>query len=179
VLAEWDGEPNGLAVRSDGMLLVADYKEGLVSHNGARPRSGLSSFVQLLCDPNTGTISPFLTRRNLERFKGTNDLVVSSKGEICELRSITTDDRKANPRRPADFTDQGQTGMTDPTGHVYRLNPDGKLDTLVTNGPSPNGIVLTPDEKVRCIAAWSGCGPRGSQGSAPGTEPSLRCFTWR
>lgn len=153
LLAEWDGEPNGLAIRSDGMLLVADYKEGLVSRTEVWPRHRLISSAQLLCDPNTGTISPFLTRRNLERFKGTNDLVVSSKGEICELRPIAKDDGKADPRRLPDFTDQGQTGMTDPTGHVYRLNPDGKLDTLVTNGPSPNGIVLTPDEKVRCIAA--------------------------
>lgn len=38
--------------------------------------------------------------------------------------------------------------MTDPTGLVYRLSRDGKLDTLVNNGPSPNGLVLSPDEKV-------------------------------
>jgi sugar lactone lactonase YvrE len=31
VVADYDGEPNGLALRQDGMLIVADYKEGLVS----------------------------------------------------------------------------------------------------------------------------------------------------
>ncbi|WWC85702.1 uncharacterized protein L201_000568 [Kwoniella dendrophila CBS 6074] len=92
VLADWNGEPNGLAIREDGMLVVADYKEGL-----------------LLCDSITGEVSALLTRRNLERFKGVNDLVISSKGEIY-------------------FTDQGQTGMTDQSGKVYRLHPDGKLD---------------------------------------------------
>jgi hypothetical protein len=38
--------------------------------------------------------------------------------------------------------------MTDQTGHVYRWSKTGKLDTLINNGPSPNGLVLSPDEKV-------------------------------
>jgi sugar lactone lactonase YvrE len=42
--------------------------------------------------------------------------------------------------------------MTDPTGRVYRLSPDGKLDTLLDNGPSPNGLVLSPDEKALFVA---------------------------
>ncbi|CEO59425.1 Putative Gluconolactonase [Penicillium brasilianum] len=112
----YDGEPNGLVGREDGCMIVADYKQGL-----------------LLFDPVAKTISPFLTRRNLERFKGPNDLIVSSKHEIY-------------------FTDQGQTGMTDQTGRVYRLSPDGKLDCLVDNGVSPNGIVLSPDERFLYVA---------------------------
>ncbi|KAL7418355.1 hypothetical protein Q5752_006813 [Cryptotrichosporon argae] len=47
-----------------------------------------------------------------------------------------------------DFTDWGQTGMSDQTGLVYRLPKDGKLDTLLSNGVSPNGLVLSSDEKV-------------------------------
>lgn len=31
VVAQWDGEPNGLAMGLDGKLVVADYKEGIVS----------------------------------------------------------------------------------------------------------------------------------------------------
>ncbi len=50
------------------------------------------------------------------------------------------------------FTDQGQTGITDPTGRVYRLSPSGKLDTLVDNGISPNGLVLSLDEKFLFVA---------------------------
>ncbi|EUC49714.1 hypothetical protein COCMIDRAFT_83901 [Bipolaris oryzae ATCC 44560] len=116
VAAEWDGEPNGLAVDPEGKIAVADYKQGILTF-----------------DPSTGKISPRLSRRNLERFKGPNDLVFSSKGELY-------------------FTDQGQTGLTDPTGKVYRLSPDGKLDTLVENGVSPNGLVLSPDEKFLFVA---------------------------
>ncbi|CAG8295689.1 unnamed protein product [Penicillium olsonii] len=112
----YDGEPNGLVIRDDGCLVVADYKQGI-----------------LVFDPSTGEMSPLLARRNLERFKGPNDLVVSSKNEIY-------------------FTDQGQTGMSDPSGRVYRLCPDGKLDCLVDNGVSPNGIVLSPDERFLYVA---------------------------
>ncbi|KAI9637761.1 uncharacterized protein MKK02DRAFT_23429 [Dioszegia hungarica] len=116
VVSQWDGEPNGLALRDDGHLVVADYKEGILS-----------------VDPSSGKVSPLLTRRNLERFKGPNDIIVASNGDIY-------------------FTDQGQTGMTDPTGLVYRLSPSGKLDVLLSNGPSPNGLVLSPDEKFLYVA---------------------------
>lgn len=87
----------------------------------------------LLFDPQTNKIGPLLTRRNLERFKGPNDVVVDSKDNIY-------------------FTDQGQTSMVDPTGRVYRLCPDGKLDMLVSNGVSPNGLVLSPDERFLYVA---------------------------
>ncbi|KAK6842307.1 hypothetical protein PG987_003167 [Apiospora arundinis] len=116
VSCRWDGEPNGLVGTADGKLLVADYKQGILSF-----------------DPAKGEIKPHLTRKNLERFKGPNDLVVDSKGNLY-------------------FTDQGQTGLTDQTGKVYRLSPDGRLDTLVDNGISPNGLVLSLDEKVLFVA---------------------------
>jgi sugar lactone lactonase YvrE len=74
-----------------------------------------------------------LPRRQLERFKGPNDLIVDSKGSVY-------------------FTDQGQTSITDPTGKVYRLSADGKLDTLVDNGVSPNGLVLSLDERFLFVA---------------------------
>ncbi|KAG5657965.1 hypothetical protein KAF25_006916 [Fusarium avenaceum] len=116
VACTWDGEPNGLVGTADGDLLVADYKQGILSFN-----------------PETGKIGPKLTRKNLERFKGPNDLISDSKGNLY-------------------FTDQGQTGMTDPTGRVYRLSPDGRLDTLLDNGPSPNGLVLSRDERFLYVA---------------------------
>ncbi|KAK8082393.1 hypothetical protein PG996_001174 [Apiospora saccharicola] len=110
VSCKWDGEPNGLVGTADGKLL------------------GILSF-----DPVTGAVQPHLTRKNLERFKGPNDLVVDSRGNLY-------------------FTDQGQTGMTDPTGNVYRFSPDGRLNTLVDNGISPNGLALSLDEKFLFVA---------------------------
>ena len=71
-------------------------------------------------------MQPVLTARNSESFKGCNDLHIASNGDIY-------------------FTDQGQTGLHDPTGRVYRLSPGGRLDCLIDTGISPNGLVLDPD----------------------------------
>jgi gluconolactonase len=119
-IAEYDGEPNGMKFCGDHELLIADYKNGLVK-----------------LDVTTGVVGPFLERRNSERFKGVNDLVFDSSGNLY-------------------FTDQGQTGLHDPTGRVYRLTPSGKLDALITNAPSPNGIALSPDETVLYVGMTRG-----------------------
>lgn len=120
LVAQWDGEPNGMKFLNPKQLLVTDYKNGL-----------------MVLDIDSGQIRPFLERRNSERFKGVNDLVFDSKGNLY-------------------FTDQGQTGLHDPTGRVYRLAPDGRLDLLLSNVPSPNGIVLSNDERFLFVAATRG-----------------------
>jgi gluconolactonase len=43
VLADYDGEPNGMAIRDDGMLVVADYKQGMVSFCITAGRTNSSS----------------------------------------------------------------------------------------------------------------------------------------
>jgi gluconolactonase len=124
VVAEYDGEPNGLKIHKDGRIFIADYKNGI---------------MQL--DPATGAVTPHCTRYRVESLKGTNDLVFASNGDMY-------------------FTDQGLTGLHDPTGRVFRLRPDGHMDQLVSNGPSPNGIVLGPSETwlyvamTRANAVW-------------------------
>ncbi len=84
-------------------------------------------------DVKAGRMLPMLTARNSESFKGCNDLHLASNGDIY-------------------FTDQGQTGLHDPTGRVYRLAPDGRLDCLINTGISPNGLVLDPGESVLFVA---------------------------
>ncbi|WP_207540579.1 SMP-30/gluconolactonase/LRE family protein [Sabulicella rubraurantiaca] len=84
-------------------------------------------------DPGTGAISPILETARSEGFKGLNDLALGADGSIF-------------------FTDQGQTGLHDPTGRVYRLRPDGRLDLLIGTVPSPNGIVVAPDLS-HCLVA--------------------------
>jgi gluconolactonase len=84
-------------------------------------------------DVRAGRMQPVLTARNSESFKGCNDLHIASNGEIY-------------------FTDQGQTGLHDPTGRVFRLSPNGRLDCLVDTGISPNGLVLDPTETVLFVA---------------------------
>jgi gluconolactonase len=75
-------------------------------------------------DPGTGKVEPLLATAYSEGFKGLNDLHFAASGDLY-------------------FTDQGQTGITDPTGRVFRLRATGTLDRLATNVPSPNGITVT------------------------------------
>ena len=81
----------------------------------------------LKLNPKTGGIEPILETAFSESFKGLNDLHFADNGDLY-------------------FTDQGQSGIADPSGRVYRLRGLGtneaELQRLVTNAPSPNGITL-------------------------------------
>lgn len=120
LVAQWEGEPNGMKFLNATELLVTDYRNGL-----------------MVVDSRSGQVRPYLERRNTESFKGVNDLTFDSVGNLY-------------------FTDQGQTGLHDPSGRVYRLSPTGRLDLLLSNVPSPNGIVLSPDEKFLYVAVTRG-----------------------
>ncbi len=71
------------------------------------------------------------------------------------------------------FTDQGQTGLHDPTGRVYRLRGDGRLDLLIATVPSPNGLVTNLAENqlyvavTRANAVWR----RYCSGVPPNSQP--------
>jgi len=106
VAAEYDGEPNGLAIHRDGRIFVADHKLGI-----------------LTLDPKSGAVKPFITRYHQQGFKGVNDLIFDSKGNLY-------------------FTDQGVTDLADPTGCVYKYTADGVLQQLANCLPSPNGLAL-------------------------------------
>lgn len=120
LFTEYDGEPNGLKIHRDGRIFIADYRHGIMA-----------------ADPDTGSVTPFLDRSTLDRFKGVNDLVFASNGDMY-------------------FTDQGLTGLQDPTGSVYRLSVDGRLDRLLDNIPSPNGLVLNLEESALFVNVTRG-----------------------
>ncbi|HET6609464.1 MAG TPA: SMP-30/gluconolactonase/LRE family protein [Rhodopila sp.] len=88
-------------------------------------------------DPASGKVTPLLHGPRSERFKGVNDLFFGTNGDLY-------------------FTDQGETGLHDPTGRVYRLAADGRLDCLVNTVPSPNGLVMDRHEKALYVAVTRG-----------------------
>ena len=116
LVTEYDGEPNGLKIRNDGQIFIADNVNGI-----------------LQLDPATGAISSFIAKPGAEPFKGPNDLVFASNGDLY-------------------FTDQGETGYHDPTGCLYCKRADGRLQKLLGNVPSPNGLVLTDKEDAVLLA---------------------------
>src|SRR5690606_41554385 len=62
-----------------------------------------------------------------------NDLVFASNGDMY-------------------FTDQGMTGWHDQTGRVFRRRANGQVECLMDNSPSPNGLVLDPEESMLYVA---------------------------
>ncbi len=91
----------------------------------------------VLLDPASGKVTPLIETRASESFKGVNDLFFAANGDLY-------------------FTDQGQTGLHDPTGRVYRYDTAGRLTMLVNTVPSPNGLVMSKDEKVLYVAVTRG-----------------------
>ena len=87
----------------------------------------------LRLDVKRGEPETLLGHRNSESFKGVNDLTFDSDGNCY-------------------FTDQGQTGLHDPSGRAYRLRANAQLDLLVGGIPSPNGIALDTSGKFLFIA---------------------------
>jgi gluconolactonase len=120
MVAEYDGEPNGLKIHKDGRIFIADHKQGL-----------------MLLDPASGRVTALVDRPRHERFRGLNDLVFAKNGDCY-------------------FTDQGESDMRDPSGRLYRLRADGKLELIVERIPSPNGLVLTPNEDILYLAVTRG-----------------------
>jgi len=117
VVAEYDGEPNGLKIHKDGRIFIADHHHGI-----------------MLLDPVRGTVEPFLESGTAkDRFKGCNDLIFAKNGDMY-------------------FTDQGGTGLHDPTGCVYRYTAAGRLECLIDTIPSPNGIVFNVRETEVFVA---------------------------
>jgi gluconolactonase len=109
------------------------WPNGIAIHKDGRVFIADYKLGIMVLDPKSGRVEPFLTHAFSESFKGVNDLTFAKSGDLY-------------------FTDQGQTGVHDPTGRVYRYTTERRLDCLITNGPSPNGIVLDPEDQVMYVA---------------------------
>jgi gluconolactonase len=106
---------------------------GLAFHRDGRLFIADAQNGIMVFDPTTGTIETVLDRVLLQPFRGLNDLTFASNGDLY-------------------FTDQGQTGQQDPSGRVFRMRADGKVECLMDNVPSPNGLVLNKAETVLYLA---------------------------
>ena len=116
-----------LVVQYDG------WPNGMAIHNDGSIwitdyRKGL-----LRLDPANGRTEEILGHRNSESFRGLNDLTFDRDGNCY-------------------FTDQGQSGLQEPNGRVYRLRASGQLDLVMSTVPSPNGIAVDAHAKALFVA---------------------------
>lgn len=150
----------GPSFDADGQLVVTDIPHGPIFKvstsgtwsqvaeydgwpNGLKFHADGRAFITdykrgiMTLDMASGKVSPLIETIRSESFKGVNDLHFASNGDLY-------------------FTDQGQTGLHDPTGRVYRYTATGQLTCLVNTIPSPNGLVLDLHERVLYVAVTRG-----------------------
>ena len=89
---------------------------------------------------------------NNKPYNAPNDLVIDAKRRIY-------------------FTDPryfGREPIEQPVNGIYRIDRDGSVHLIIANATKPNGIALSPDNKILYIANWgnniSGSLPEGFKG---------------
>ncbi|HEY7758567.1 MAG TPA: SMP-30/gluconolactonase/LRE family protein [Burkholderiales bacterium] len=126
--------------RDGAFQLVAEYDgwpNGLKFHRDGRIFIADYKHGIMLLDPGSGAVTPLLVRAGPDRFKGVNDLFFAANGDLY-------------------FTDQGLTGLHDPSGRLFRMRADGHVTCLLDNVPSPNGLVMNRDETALYLAVTRG-----------------------
>lgn len=104
----------------NGLKIAPDGRAFIADH-----RLGL-----LAMDLATGRFTVVCDRAWGECFRGLNDLIFAADGDLY-------------------FTDQGQSGLQDPSGRLLRLRAgSGTLECVLDDIPSPNGLAFNPDGSV-------------------------------
>ncbi len=128
-------------VSRDGVFnVVAQYDgwpNGLKFHRDGRVFIADYKHGIMLLDPVNGKVTPFLVEAKGTPFRGVNDLFFAANGDLY-------------------FTDQGLTGLHDPSGRLFRLTPRHELTCLLDNIPSPNGLVMNREETQIFVAVTRG-----------------------
>ena len=161
LVAEYDGEPNGLKIAKDGRIFITDYKHGIME-----------------LDPNSGQVTSILDRRWSERFKGVNDLVFASNGVVYFTAQGQTGQHDPTGRVYR-LTASGRLELivdTVPSPNGIVLNKDEHiLYVAVTRGNCVWRVPLMPDgsaSKVGVFVQLSG-GLGGPDGLAMDDDDNL------
>jgi gluconolactonase len=133
-------------IAPDGTFTVAaeydGHPNGLRIHKDGRLFIADRSRGLLVLEPETRNPRVIAEGPSGRKFLGLNDLTFASNGDLY-------------------FTDQGETGLENPSGCVYCLRHDGRLEEVLGGIPGPNGLALNADDSVlylnvsRANAVWT------------------------
>lgn len=144
VVATTGGGPNGAAIGPDGAVYLCN--------NGGRFASGnwKGGWIERV-DLDTGGVEVLYTHHEGRRLSGPNDIVFDDQGGFW-------------------VTDTGKfRGRERDVGSIYYGRPDGsELREVVHPAETPNGIGLSPDQRVLYYAETVTARLRRRQISAPG-----------
>jgi gluconolactonase len=123
VFREPSGRANGLIFDAAGRLIVA---EGANTDGGRRIS---------ITEPD-GTVRTLADRYQGKRFNSPNDVAVDRQGRV-----YFSDPRYVG-REPRELDFEA----------VFRVDPDGTVTRLETTAYKPNGVVVSPDDKILYVA---------------------------
>ena len=158
LVAEYDGEPNGLKIRADGRIFITDYLNGIME-----------------LDPVAGKVTRVLDRYYTEHLRGVNDLFFAANGDM-----YFTDQGRTGYQDPT-----GQVYRVNAAGRLERILSTGvncngvvtNLDETVlyvamTNANAIWHFALMPDGGVTAVGTFlqfsGGIGPDGIALTAEG-----------
>ena len=132
------GMSNGMEFDAQGRLVVAEGAD----FGGRRITR---------TDMETGKSEIIAGLYNGRPFNSPNDLVIDEQGRI-----YFTDPRYA-----------GHEPVEQPIFGVYRIDPDGSIHLVVTDGGKPNGVAVSPDQQTLYVISHD----NGAMGSFPDEVP--------
>jgi len=106
---------------------------GLKFHADGRAFIADHRLGPLAFDPRNQALEVVLGRAELDGFRGLNDLFFLSDGSLF-------------------FTDQGQTGLQDPTGRLFYCDRHAMPHIVLSNIANPNGLVHDPQSQILYLA---------------------------
>lgn len=162
-------------IAADGS--TSTFLDGSNGSNGLGFTANGDLYAVQVLQPRVGIVYPAARARVLaDQFEGQpfgrpNDLVVAKDGTVY----FTDSGAQRRPDQPA------PTNVAKPA--VYRITPQGALQRLAADIERPNGITLSPDEKVLYVANTAGEHVLAFDIAADGTVGARRNFArlagWR
>lgn len=169
LFVQYDGEPNGLRIHSDGRIFVADHRRGL-----------------MVVDPHTRRVAVVVEELDSKPFVGPNDLVFTPSGEIYFTDMGNSDLAAPNGRLiHVDVTGRAKVvldnlaapnglGLNKPGTVLYlamfrenaiwqmTLRPDGGVSRVssflqLSGGLGPDGMLVDDDGNLLVVHAGLGC----------------------
>ena len=175
----------GVAVAPDGMVYFSDitFSHQVVTETGAIHAGHIWRF-----DPKTGKAAIFRSPSGMSngiKFDDHGDMIICEGADFGGQRVIRTDMTtgmsyilagKYNGKpfnAPNDITidQKGRIYFSDPRylGHetieqpvmaVYRIDPDGSIERIITDAGKPNGVCVSPDQRTLYVV----CNDNGTTG---------------
>ena len=162
----------GVSVAPDGMVY---FSEITFSHVARDERGAIEAGHIWKFDPGTGKTTIFRSPSGMSngiKFDAAGNMIIAEGADYGGRRVVRTDMRTGKSyiiaglfdgrpfNAPNDITidEQGRIYFSDPRylGHepldqpvmaVYRIDADGSIHRIITDGGKPNGVAVSPDQK--------------------------------